>query len=306
MRVLVVRLSAMGDVVQGLAMLRALRAALPADEIAWVVQRPFASLLEDLGLAAVFAHDRRAGPLGYLRTARALRAWRPDVALDLQGNWKSAGLAWASGARRRLGSPHTQRREARSAWLATEAVSADSPHPDDVATALARVLVPGLAVSHAPVLCARDDECAREAAALRALGIAPDRPFRVLVLADPRDPRALPEDELTAAARSSRDPVLALAGPDDAAGLAPAAVHVVRHARGELRRLIALGTLGRRAGATALGPDKGAAHVLAACGLSTTIVHRTTDPARTGSRHAHELRVAQSSSAAISRSSMRP
>mgnify|MGYP001572618487 CR=1 FL=1 len=95
MRVLVVRLSAMGDVVHGIAAVSALRAARPDDELHWVVQAPFAPLLDDLGLSGVIAHDRKGGPRAFLRTVRALRALRCDVALDLQGNWKSALLAWA-------------------------------------------------------------------------------------------------------------------------------------------------------------------------------------------------------------------
>ncbi|MBI5850659.1 MAG: hypothetical protein HZB39_06410 [Planctomycetes bacterium] len=286
MRVLVVRLSAMGDVVHGLAAMTALRAARPDDELHQVVQAPFAPLLEGLDLTSVIAHDRKGGPRAFLRTARRLRALRCDVALDLQGNWKSAALAWASRAPRRIGSVRAQRREPSSSRLLNEFVTAPSSHPDDVAWALARVLAEELVPAHPPVLRASDEECVCEASALRALGVDPLAPFRVLVLADLRDPRALDAASLQREATAARMPVLALAGPDEPDAAAPPGVAVLRHERGELRRLIALGTLGARAGASAFAPDKGASHVLAACGLRTTIVHRTTDPARTGSRHA--------------------
>src|SRR5690606_18011889 len=140
-RVLLVRLSALGDVVQSLGAVRSLREALPDAELGFAVQRPFAALLEGSpGIAAVFAHDRRSGPGGYLRTGRALRRFRPDVALDLQGNWKSAGLAFLSRAPRRIGSDRAARREPGSRVLLTETVRAPDRHPARVAAALVRHL----------------------------------------------------------------------------------------------------------------------------------------------------------------------
>ena len=51
------------------------------------------------------------GIAGFLRTGRALRRRRCDVAVDLQGNWKSAALVRLSGAPTRLGIARRQRRE---------------------------------------------------------------------------------------------------------------------------------------------------------------------------------------------------
>ncbi len=290
MHVLVVRLSAMGDVVHGIAAVRALQAARSDLRVSWVVQRPFAPLLEGLGFECVVALDRAGGPRAFLRTARALRALHADVALDLQGNWKSAALALLSGAKRRLGAVRDQRREPTSAWLSNETVRAASAHPDDIARALVREIAPDAGPDDRPSLVASDAECAEEREALRALGVDVARPFRVLVLADPADPRAIRPAALARETANSREPVIALVGPDDAASMVPDGAVLVRHARGELRRLVALGTLGARSGAVALGPDKGASHVLAACGLRTVVVHGPTDPARTASRAATVLR----------------
>lgn len=292
MRVLIARLSAMGDVVHGIGAIGSLCAARPDLEVGWVVQRPFAPLLRDLGLARVELFDRGHGPGEFLRVARALRTWRPAVALDLQGNWKSAMLCRASGAPRRIGAVRALRNEPSSAWLMTEriAVLDDSRHPADLALALARCLAPELTPLPVPVLCALAEELEYERAALRALGIDPARPFRIVVWADPHDHRSIRPPAIVREIAASREPVLLLAGPDDPTPEVPPGTRVLAHARGELRRLIALGAVAREADAIAVGPDKGATHVLNACGVRTTVVHGPTDPARTAPRGARVVR----------------
>lgn len=112
-RVLLVRLSALGDLVHALPTLSALRQLLPEARVDWVVEDRFAPLLEghpDLG--RVVAFPRRAlgaclapwpRPLRLtrgLRTfLRTLREGAYDLALDLQGNLKSGLIARGSGAR---------------------------------------------------------------------------------------------------------------------------------------------------------------------------------------------------------------
>lgn len=115
-RILVIRLSAMGDVIMASPLVGALRARYPTARIGWLVQPEFASLLEDHpDLDEVIVWPRRQWAelwrngryreLG--RTVRAFRAdlrrRRFDLALDLQGLLKSAALAWLSGAPRRIG-----------------------------------------------------------------------------------------------------------------------------------------------------------------------------------------------------------
>ena len=117
MRVLVVRLGAMGDVLHAMPAVAALRARLPACHIGWVIEPRWASLLVTSGGAAhtpampmvdaVHTANARAWarqPLA-LRTFRAMRALRSelqaeryDVAIDLQGAVRSALIGRASGA----------------------------------------------------------------------------------------------------------------------------------------------------------------------------------------------------------------
>ena len=128
MRILIVRTSAMGDIVHCLPVLIALRRHLPEAKIAWVVERTFAPLLEghpDIDeLILVRLREWRKQPLSaaVLREVatfrQTLRRFAPDVALDLMGNHKGGAIAWLSGAKRRLGAARSLRREASSAiWL---------------------------------------------------------------------------------------------------------------------------------------------------------------------------------------------
>ncbi len=120
LRVLVVRMSAAGDVVHGLPVVQALRAARPEVHVGWLVEDRFAALLSCAKAAdTVFVVPRRAarawplrrrlGALAALR--RRLIAARFHVALDLQGLTKSAAAAWAARVPRRVGLARPDARE---------------------------------------------------------------------------------------------------------------------------------------------------------------------------------------------------
>ena len=115
-RILIVRLSALGDVVHVLPMLDALRAARPDAHIGWVVEEKAADLLRDhpqidrlwvLPRARVAEHLRRFELVAAVRALwsffRALRAVRYELALDCQSNLRSSLATWLSAAPRRVG-----------------------------------------------------------------------------------------------------------------------------------------------------------------------------------------------------------
>lgn len=150
MNVLIVRTSAMGDVVHALPVLRALRRVLPRARLGWVVERAFAPILEghpdldELLPVALRAWRRRAASRSVRREAvralRALRAFAPDVALDLMGNHKAGLIARLSGAPRILGPARPHRREPSSAFWITEGVAASGEHAVDRMLAVGRPL----------------------------------------------------------------------------------------------------------------------------------------------------------------------
>jgi lipopolysaccharide heptosyltransferase I len=108
-RILLVRLSALGDVVTGLHVLATVRARIPLARIGWLVEDRFATLLEghpQIDTLHVYERRRFSFPRSWarvVRLARGLRRERYDLALDLQGNLKSGLLARMAGARRLAG-----------------------------------------------------------------------------------------------------------------------------------------------------------------------------------------------------------
>lgn len=154
-RVLLVRTSALGDVVHALPVAAALRRHRPQATIAWAVEEVFAPLLAghpavDQVIPVRLKRWRREplsrrtlGEVAALR--RALAAFAPEVAVDLMGNHKGALLARLSGAPRVVGLARRDRREPSSAlWIGEEvALAGEDPpaaHAIDRALALAAAL----------------------------------------------------------------------------------------------------------------------------------------------------------------------
>ena len=132
-RILITRLSAVGDCIHTMPLVGALRRQHPQAYIAWIVQRSASSLLEGypgLDRVIVVARDWLRSPAGILRLRRELRAQRFDVSLDPQGLTKSAALGWLSGAPRRIGFTAPQGREL-SLWLNNEQVEPTTEHVVD-------------------------------------------------------------------------------------------------------------------------------------------------------------------------------
>lgn len=115
-RILLVRLSAMGDIVFASPLVAAFRRRYPDASISWMVAEPFADLLaSDPAIDEVIVLPTRGwGRLlrerRYLTFAREVRAFvtglrrrRFDLAVDLQGLMKSGIWAGLSGAARRIG-----------------------------------------------------------------------------------------------------------------------------------------------------------------------------------------------------------
>lgn len=115
-RILIVRLSAIGDVLHATAVVHNLRRVYPDCHITWLVSPPADSLLKDNpDVDELLVWDRRIFDKAFakkqirtvlrsLRTARTmLRAHTFDIALDIQGLFLSGLLTRLSGAPRRIG-----------------------------------------------------------------------------------------------------------------------------------------------------------------------------------------------------------
>ncbi len=112
-KTLIIKPSSLGDIVQALPVLTAMREAHPQAHIAWLVARPFAGLLDGHPrLSEVILFDRyRFGRLGssvgatseFLAFLEDLRRRKFTLALDLQGLFRSGFLAAVTGAPSRVG-----------------------------------------------------------------------------------------------------------------------------------------------------------------------------------------------------------
>lgn len=136
MKILIVKLSSIGDVVHALPALAAIRRALPQAEIAWAVERSAAEILRgnrliDHLIEVDTRSLRRGGKIieeifiDASRQLRQLRQHKFDVALDFQGLLKSASIIKLAKARKRVGFSKRNLREPASRFLLTNTVDVE-------------------------------------------------------------------------------------------------------------------------------------------------------------------------------------
>ncbi|MBA4031621.1 MAG: heptosyltransferase [Planctomyces sp.] len=103
-RLLIIKPSALGDVVQALPLAVAAKERWPNVKLSWVIAEGLRSLL---GLVPqideVYSFRRGAGMIPFARLCRELRAARFDTVLDLQGLLRTGAMTFATGAKTRLG-----------------------------------------------------------------------------------------------------------------------------------------------------------------------------------------------------------
>ena len=145
MRILIVRLSSMGDIVHALPL--AANARMGGARVGWLTEPRFAGLLDgNPAIESLFTADTRRWRRNILSPShwrevsalrRALRAFAPDVVLDAQGLWKSALLSRLAGTRV-ISFSAAARREPSSAVLVGTGidVSSDAAHVVDQNLAL--------------------------------------------------------------------------------------------------------------------------------------------------------------------------
>ena len=107
--ILIVKLSAIGDVIHALPVAHALKQRYPEARITWVVEKPAYELLTNnpiIDEIIVFDKPKFKSLSGLLTNeytfAQELKAHTFDLAIDLQGLFKSAAISYLSGAPERL------------------------------------------------------------------------------------------------------------------------------------------------------------------------------------------------------------
>lgn len=111
--ILIIKPSALGDIIQALPVLAALRKSFPSAEISWLVRNEFAPLISNHPhLTEVILFEREflgkawKNPKAFkalISLVLRLRRCKFDLVLDLQGLFRTAVLGWLSGCKVRVG-----------------------------------------------------------------------------------------------------------------------------------------------------------------------------------------------------------
>ena len=305
MKVLIVKVSALGDIVHALPVLAYLHATVPTADIDWLAESSFVPLLEDHPLVhKVISLDtkgwRKAGVqgaiLGSWRVIRQLRRQHYDVVLDLQGNSKSGLFTLFSGAPKRYGFDRSQARE----WpnlLATNnrvKIPLESHHVSSRYLQIVRAALPSKAnVPLCGPLPTEDKSAQAISSLLTEFGLSHGE-FLVAHYGTTWQTKLWPLDhwlELvkTLVIDNGRQVVLTWGNEvekraaeriSEACQGTSEAGHgkVILWPRGSLRELVALLAAAR----LVLGADTGPVHIAAAVGTPTVSIYRVTDSRRNG------------------------
>ena len=298
LRVLLVRLSAIGDCLHAAPVAVAIRRAHPDAFIGWAIQEPAATLLRDCpGVDRFHIYPRKGRGIAsrleaFGRFRRDLRSCRYDAAIDVQGLTKSGLVAWWSGARKRVGfrgGPAMGSRELNAMFMNRRfAVDPEVTHVVDRNLALVRAS--GLAGRETPIAEWRLPDYGEPEAlgflerhGLGAGGYGVVSPGTIW-----RTKRWPPTHFSAAVRRLGREralPVVVVWAGEEERRVAET---IVGDAGNERRVLLApptdlreLATLLRHA-ALFLGCDSGPAHLAAALDVPCVSVFGPTDPLRNG------------------------
>ncbi len=300
-RLLIVRLSAMGDVIHTLPAVAALRAAFPDSTIGWIVEERWAELL-------CAARAPRRGPRSAQRPVvnevhainlagwrkslysihtlqQAAKVWndmraaRYDVAIDLQGAIRSALLAHWSGARMVYGAAEARESPA-SLWYTREVIARGAHVVEQnlsiaEAVSQARMVMPGVELPRDPETEARIDQRLRE----RGVGS-----FAMLNPGAGWGAKRWPAERYGEVARKlGEDGVRSILnygpGEEELARVAEVASGgAAQPWSGTITELIAL----TRRARLFIGGDTGPMHLAAALRVPVVAIFGPTDPARNG------------------------
>lgn len=102
-RIAVLRMSALGDVVMSLPLLRTLQKAFPHAKLHWIVARPFHAIVEGLDGVELIVIDKPRGPLSYWRLYRQMQRYEFDWLLVPQASMRANLVMAVTRAKRKIG-----------------------------------------------------------------------------------------------------------------------------------------------------------------------------------------------------------
>lgn len=300
-RILIVRLSAMGDVMHTLAAGHALREAFPEAMIGWLIEQRWAELLCATGTSLRGPRSAQRPLADWVHTVnlrewnRSLltastaqqiaRAWHDvrcahyDVAVDLQGAVRSAVLARWSGARVVLGAADPRESPA-SLWYTRQAITRGAHVIEQNLSLVEAVAHRRLAVPRAEL----PHDIAAEQRVDRLLADAGAREFAILNPGAGWGAKCWPAERYGQVAQA-----LAAHGLRSIINYGPGEEHLARETeaasagaatarKGSITELIAL----TRRAKLLVGGDTGPLHLAAALRVPVVALFGPTDPARNG------------------------
>ena len=293
MRIILVRLSALGDIVHTWPLAEAIRAARPNDHLTWVVEKPLAPLVENHpaidAVITVTTRKWRKQPFSARTRAEIatlksrFQELQPDLTIDAQGTLKSAIVTRWTGAGRRVGLARPWRRELIAGFATTETVPGSLTHRHVIATNLELMRAVGVEPPTKPT--SPDGRWLIDAGP----GIGIDgawSPLYAVVLPGAGQPhKILPASTLAETAKHLVDrglDVIVAWGPgerdqaSEVVEIGGAGVYLAPPTS-ILDLALLLGSA-----ALVVGGDTGPIHLAASLGVPTVGVHLTTDPARNG------------------------
>jgi ADP-heptose:LPS heptosyltransferase len=102
--ILVIKPSALGDIVHGLQVIQSLRDQIDGCRISWVVRECYAPLLNRCGAVdEIIIYHRYGGLLKFLSLLREIREHKYDTVIDLQGLARSGLMTVASRSKQKIG-----------------------------------------------------------------------------------------------------------------------------------------------------------------------------------------------------------
>lgn len=283
MNILLIRTSALGDVVHSLPVLTALRRHFPQAKIGWVVEGAMAPILaghpdlDEMLVVRLRAWRKRPFSTETLRQVAAFRdaldCFAPDVTLDLMGNHKAGFLSALTLCDRRIGP--AQRREPSSAFWISEPVEVHGTHAVDRALSL----LDALGIPPEPADFGGSKIFREEPSNL------PEPPFLLIQAGAGWSNKRYPPERWGEVARRLREttglPTLVPVAPGEE-GLA---AEIEANSGGAVRTMPAdlptLAALLRRA-RLVMGGDSGPTHLAHALGTPVLMLMGPTDPARHG------------------------
>jgi heptosyltransferase I len=123
-------MSALGDVVMSLPLLRTLQKAFPGAKLHWIVARPFHAIVEGLDGVELIVIDKPRGPLSYWRLYRQMQRYAFDWLLVPQASMRANLVMAVTRAKRKIGFGELHSRELQH-WFVDEFVPARPEHVVD-------------------------------------------------------------------------------------------------------------------------------------------------------------------------------